>query len=48
MDKKLRAFIKGKRILVTGGTGSIGGTIVRGLLKHSPKVVRVLSRALAS
>ncbi len=36
-------FFKGKSILVTGGTGSIGSEIVRKLLKLEPKVVRVLS-----
>lgn len=44
MKKGFKTFIKNKRILVTGGTGSIGRTIVSELLKHSPKVVRVLSR----
>ncbi|MGP5430710.1 UDP-N-acetylglucosamine 4,6-dehydratase family protein [Enterococcus malodoratus] len=34
----------GKTILVTGGTGSIGSEIVRQLLKHNPKVVRIFSR----
>ena len=34
--------IKGKSILVTGGTGSIGSAIVKELLEYSPKVVRVL------
>lgn len=33
---------KGKKILVTGGTGSIGSAIVKELLEYSPKVVRVL------
>jgi len=33
-----------KAILVTGGTGSIGREIVRQVLQHSPRVVRVLSR----
>jgi len=44
MDTKLKAFFKGKRILVTGGTGSIGAVIVREVLRYSPKIVRVLSR----
>lgn len=37
-------FYKGKCILVTGGTGSIGGKIVRRLLEAAPAVVRVFSR----
>lgn len=36
-------IFRGKNILVTGGTGSIGSEIVRRLLKHKPKVIRVLS-----
>lgn len=35
---------KGKTILVTGGTGSIGSEIVRQLLKFSPKVIRIFAR----
>lgn len=35
---------KGKRILVTGGTGSIGSVIVKELLKYNPKQIRVYSR----
>jgi FlaA1/EpsC-like NDP-sugar epimerase len=34
----------GKTILVTGGTGSIGSEVVRRLLDHRPRAVRVLSR----
>ena len=37
-------FYAGKRILVTGGTGSVGTVIVRSLLAMKPEVVRVLSR----
>jgi len=33
-----------KRILITGGTGSIGSEIVRELIKYKPKQVRVFSR----
>jgi len=36
---------KGKRILVTGGTGSIGSEIVRQILKYDPKKIRVFSRS---
>ena len=38
-------FFKDKRILVTGGTGSIGSEIVRQLLAFEPAVVRVFSRS---
>ena len=34
----------GRRILVTGGTGSIGGAIVDALLAQDPAAVRVISR----
>lgn len=33
-----------RRILVTGGTGSIGGAIVEALLPHGPRALRVISR----
>jgi FlaA1/EpsC-like NDP-sugar epimerase len=36
-------IFRGKKILVTGGTGSIGSAIVRKLLQYEPEVVRVLS-----
>lgn len=35
---------KGKKILVTGGTGSIGSELVRRLLTFDPQSVRILSR----
>ena len=34
----------GKRILVTGGTGSIGSEIVRQLLRRKPKNILVYAR----
>lgn len=43
MDEFKNTF-KNKRILVTGGTGSIGSEIVRQLLKYEPKQIRIYSR----
>ena len=40
----MNKLLEGKRILVTGGTGSIGSEIVRRVLSYNPKVVRILSR----
>lgn len=37
-------FYRGRRILVTGGTGSIGSQIVEQLLEAGPRTLRVLSR----
>lgn len=39
----MNELFKGKKILVTGGTGSIGSVIVRRLLKFTPRVIRVFS-----
>jgi FlaA1/EpsC-like NDP-sugar epimerase len=39
----LNDFFADKRVLVTGGTGSIGAEIVTQLLEHGVQVVRVLS-----
>lgn len=38
------AFYKGKKILVTGGTGTIGQHLIRRLLLDEPAVIRVFSR----
>lgn len=43
MDKFKKIF-KNKKILVTGGTGSIGSEIVRQILKYEPKQIRIYSR----
>lgn len=40
----MKNLFKGKNILVTGGTGSIGSQIVRQLLPYKPKTIRVYSR----
>ena len=37
-------IFKDKKIIVTGGTGSIGSEIVRRVLQYNPEVVRILSR----
>ena len=37
-------IFKDKKIMVTGGTGSIGSEIVRRVLQYDPKVIRILSR----
>ncbi|PJE81438.1 UDP-N-acetylglucosamine 4,6-dehydratase (inverting) [Candidatus Pacearchaeota archaeon CG10_big_fil_rev_8_21_14_0_10_32_42] len=36
--------IKGKRILITGGTGFLGRALTRELLKHNPQSIRIYSR----
>ncbi|MHA2053411.1 MAG: UDP-N-acetylglucosamine 4,6-dehydratase family protein [Candidatus Hodarchaeales archaeon] len=42
-DGELRNFFKSKRILVTGGTGSVGTEIVKQVLKYDPGVIRIFS-----
>jgi UDP-N-acetylglucosamine 4,6-dehydratase len=43
-ERLVKDFFAGRRILVTGGTGSIGSEIVRQALAFGPAVVRVFSR----
>ena len=42
-NNKLIKEFKNKKILISGGTGSIGLNIVRELLNYSPKAIRILS-----
>lgn len=37
-------YFKGKKILVIGGTGTIGQSVVRSLLKEEPQFIRIFSR----
>ncbi|MFA4884205.1 MAG: UDP-N-acetylglucosamine 4,6-dehydratase family protein [Candidatus Margulisiibacteriota bacterium] len=39
----MKDYFSGKKILVTGGTGSIGSEIVRQVIKYEPSVIRVFS-----
>lgn len=39
-----KTVFTGKTILVTGGTGTIGSELVRQVLEHKPKMVRIFSR----
>lgn len=42
-ESSLEETFRDKRILVTGGTGSIGSELVRRLLDFDPKVIRIFS-----
>jgi len=44
MEKDLEKEFKGKTVLITGGTGSIGSELVRQVLQYEPARVRVFSR----
>lgn len=37
-------FFRNKKILVIGGTGTIGKSIVRLIAEQEPEVIRILSR----
>jgi len=41
--KQLLNEFKGKKILVTGGSGSVGKAIVTEILKYKPKAIRILT-----
>ena len=44
-NNQIKAQIKGKRILVTGASGSIGSEIVRQLIPYSPEVIILCDQA---
>ncbi|CUH94422.1 putative membrane protein MJ1061 [Propionispora sp. 2/2-37] len=37
-------FFKGKKVLIIGGTGTIGQSLLRYILKENPEVIRIFSR----
>lgn len=44
MDKQVEKAIKNKTILITGGTGSFGNSVVGVLLKLNAKKIIIFSR----
>jgi len=42
--KNIAKFLKGKTILITGGTGYLGQALTEEILKYDPKSIRVFSR----
>ena len=40
--KPIKKFLKGKRVLVTGGGGSIGSELVRQCMKYEPSIIIIL------
>ena len=44
-SEKISTQIKGKRVMITGGAGSIGSEIVRQLLSFSPHKIIILDQA---
>lgn len=41
-NKKIESNLKGKKILVTGGAGSIGSQIVKSIIEYNPKQIIVI------
>lgn len=44
MQEKIKSAISGKRVLITGGTGSFGHAIVRALIAFQPAEITIMSR----
>lgn len=44
LDHSLGACLRGKLILITGGTGSVGVALIERLLRYEPQAIRVFSR----
>ena len=44
MDQNLESFFDGKKILITGGTGSLGQAITKKLLSLNVATIRIFSR----
>lgn len=42
--KKNNYILKGKTVLITGGTGYLGRALTEEILKHNPKSIRIFSR----
>ena len=43
LDKKTINEFKGKNILITGGTGSIGAGLIKQLVKCNPRAIRIFT-----
>ncbi len=37
----MKAILKGARVLITGGAGSVGRALTKGMLKYSPRAIRI-------
>lgn len=44
LHEQIRALVRGKVVMITGGTGTIGSEIVRQLIPCEPKLIRIYSR----